>query len=166
MVERDFPGLSFGLEEVKLGMRGTSTRRVILDNVPVPVENALEVGKGQYAAFCALNLGRFKLEAGAVGGLKETLAVCSRYAGERRAFGKFIGQNGLIQHKLAEMAARTFALETMVYRLAGDLDGVFDGIRADAPDASPRFHRAAEEYTLECNIVKVIGSELVLAHDR
>ena len=160
LVERDFPGLSFGLEEVKLGMRGTSTRRVILDNVPVPVENAMEVGKGQYAAFCALNLGRFKLEAGAVGGLKETLAVCARYAGERRAFGKFIGQNGLIQHKLAEMAARTFTLETMVYRLAGDLDGVFDEIIADAPDASPRFHRAAEEYTLECNIVKVIGSEL------
>ena len=159
LVERDFPGVSFGLEEGKLGMRGTSTRRVILDNVPVPIENALEVGKGQYAAFCALNMGRFKLEAGAVGGLKETLAVCARYAGERQAFGHALSDFGLVQHKLAEMAARTFALESMVYRLAGDLDQAFDRIVADAPDASSRYHLAAEEFAVECCIVKVIGSE-------
>ena len=159
LVERDFPGVSFGLEERKLGMRGTSTRRVILDNVPVPLENALEVGKGQYAAFCALNMGRFKLEAGAVGGLKETLAVCARYAGERRAFGHALSDFGLVQHKLAEMAARTFALESMVYHLAGDLDGAFDGIVADVPEASSRYHQAAEEFAVECGIVKVIGSE-------
>ncbi len=159
LVERDFPGISFGLEERKLGMRGTSTRRVILDAVPVPIENALSVGKGQYAAFCALNMGRFKLEAGAVGGLKETLAVCARYAGERRAFGHALREFGLVQHKLAEMAARTFALESMVYRLAGDLDSAFDGIIADAPEASARYHQAAEEFAVECCVVKVIGSE-------
>ncbi|HEV2474484.1 MAG TPA: acyl-CoA dehydrogenase family protein [Chthonomonadales bacterium] len=159
LVERDSPGLSFGKEERKLGMHGTSTRRVIMENTPVPIANAMEVGKGQYAAFCALNLGRFKLEAGAVGGLKETLAVCARYSSQRKAFGKTIAEFGLIRHKLAEMAARTFALESMVYRLAGDLQGVFSGIAADAPDASRNFHRAAEEYAIECNIVKVIGSE-------
>jgi alkylation response protein AidB-like acyl-CoA dehydrogenase len=164
LVERDYAGVSFGDEEKKLGMRGTSTRRVYLNNVHVPIENAMEVGKGQYAAFCALNMGRFKLEAGAVGGLKETLAVCTSYAGERHAFGKSLIEFGLVQEKLAEMAASIFALESMVYRLAGDLDRAFEGIVADAPDASARYHRAAEEYAVECNIVKVIGSEAYSRH--
>ncbi|HZO87457.1 MAG TPA: acyl-CoA dehydrogenase family protein [Chthonomonadaceae bacterium] len=159
LVERSFPGVSFGKEEHKLGMHGTSTRRVILENVPVPVENALEVGKGHYAAFCALNLGRFKLEAGAVGGLKALLTICAAYAKQRKTFGRPIAEYGLIQHKLAEMAARTFALESMVYRLAGCLDVAFAGITPDAADASAHYHRAAEEYAIECNIVKVIGSE-------
>jgi alkylation response protein AidB-like acyl-CoA dehydrogenase len=159
LVERGFPGVSFGREEHKLGMHGTSTRRLILENVRVPVENALEVGKGHYAAFCALNLGRFKLEAGAVGGLKATLAACATYAAQRKTFGRPIAEYGLIRHKLAEMAARTFALESMVYRIAGCLEGVFAPIVPDAPDASTHYHRAAEEYAVECNVVKVIGSE-------
>jgi alkylation response protein AidB-like acyl-CoA dehydrogenase len=159
LVERDFPGVSFGNEEHKLGMRGTSTRRIILDNVRVPAANAMEIGMGHYAAFCALNMGRFKLEAGATGGLKETLAVCAAYAKQRRAFGKTLSQFGLVQHKLAEMAARTFALESMVYRLAGCLERAFSPIQGDAPDASRRYHHAAEEYAVECSIVKVIGSE-------
>lgn len=159
LVERNTPGVSFGKEEHKLGMHGTSTRRVILEDVPVPVANAMEVGKGHYAAFCALNLGRFKLEAGAVGGLKYTLAVCAAYAKQRKTFGRPIAEYGLIQHKLAEMCARTFALESMVYRLAGNLDGAFTGIVPDAPDASTHYHAASEEYAIECNIVKVIGSE-------
>ncbi len=159
LVEQELPGVSFGKEEHKLGMHGTSTRRVILENVPVPVENALEIGKGHYAAFCALNMGRFKLEAGAVGGLKELLAVCATYAKQRKTFGHPIADYGLIRHKLAEMAARTFALESMVYRLAGCLDSAFEDIVPDAPDASERYHAAAEEYAIECNIVKVIGSE-------
>ena len=160
LVERDSPGLTFGPEEQKLGMRGTSTRRVILDNVPVPVINALPVGRGQYAAFCALNMGRFKLEAGAVGGLKEMLTVCTAYAGQRKAFGRSLDAFGLVQHKLAEMAARIFSLESMVYRLAGDLDSIFAPIVPDAEDASGHYHHAAEEYAVECCIVKVIGSEM------
>ena len=159
LVERDFAGVSFGKEEHKLGMHGTSTRRVILENVPVPVENALPVGAGHYAAFCALNLGRFKLEAGATGGLKETLAVSAAYAKQRRAFGRPLGDFGLIRHKLAEMAARTFGLESMVCRLAGSLDRAFEGIVPDAPDAAARYHPAAEEFAVECSIVKVVGSE-------
>ena len=159
LVERNSPGLSFGKEEHKLGMHGTSTRRLILEDVLVPVENALEVGKGHYAAFCALNLGRFKLEAGAVGGLKWLLATCAAYASQRKTFGRPIAEYGLIQHKLAEMCARTFALESMVYRLANDLDNAFDGIVPEAHDASDLYHRAAEEYSVECSIVKVIGSE-------
>jgi alkylation response protein AidB-like acyl-CoA dehydrogenase len=159
LVEREYPGVSFGKEEHKLGMHGTSTRRVILENVPVPVENALEVGKGHYAAFCALNLGRFKLEAGAVGGLKYILRVCTEYAKQRKTFGRPIAGYGLIQHKLAEMCARTFALESMIYRLAGDLDSVFDAVVPTADDAPSQYHRAAEELAIECNIVKVLGSE-------
>src|SRR5579871_1239709 len=159
LVERDYPGVSFGKEEHKLGMHGTSTRRVILDNVPVPLENALEVGKGHYAALCALNLGRFKLEAGAVGGMKYLLSVCAGYAQQRKMFGKLLADFGLTKHKLAEMAARTFGLESMIYRLADDLDSVFAPIVPDAEDASTHYHRAAEEFAIECNIVKVIGSE-------
>ncbi len=159
LVERDSPGLSFGKEEHKLGMHGTSTRRVILEDVPVPIENALEVGKGHYAAFCALNLGRFKLEAGAVGGLKSLLATCAAYASQRKTFGRPIAEYGLIKHKLAEMCARTFALESMVYRLAHDLDTVFESVVPDASDAPEQYHRAAEELSIECSIVKVIGSE-------
>jgi len=161
LVERSMPGVSFGKEEHKLGMKGTSTRRVILEDVRVPVENLLgEVGKGHYAAFCALNMGRFKLEAGAVGGIKETIALCAAYAKQRKQFGKPIAEFGLIQAKLGEMAARCFALESAVYRLAGLLDGVFEGIVPDSPDASTQYHRAAEEYSVECSIVKVVGSEL------
>lgn len=159
LVERDFGGVSFGKEEHKLGMHGTSTRRVILENVRVPIENVLEVGKGHYAAFCALNLGRFKLEAGAVGGLKYILKICTDYAKQRKTFGKPIASYGMVQHKLAEMAARTFALESMVYRLAGELDSVFDSVVPDADDAPSQYHRAAEEFAIECNIVKVLGSE-------
>jgi hypothetical protein len=159
LVEADSPGVSFGKEEHKLGMHGTSTRRVILDDVVVPVESALDVGKGHYAAFCALNLGRFKLEAGAVGGLKYLLSICAAYAKQRKAFGHPIASYGLIQHKLAEMCARTFALESMVYRLAHEMDGAFSIVVPDAEDAPTCYHRAAEEYTIECSIVKVIGSE-------
>jgi alkylation response protein AidB-like acyl-CoA dehydrogenase len=161
LVERDMPGVSFGKEEDKLGMRGTSTRRVILDNVQVPVENLVgEVGKGHYAAFCALNMGRFKLEAGAVGGIKETLAVCAAYAKQRKQFGKPIADFGLVQAKLGEICARLFGLESAIYRLAGQLDSVFEGINPEADDAPSKYHRAAEEFALECGIVKVIGSEL------
>jgi alkylation response protein AidB-like acyl-CoA dehydrogenase len=159
LIERTFPGVSFGKEEHKLGMHGTSTRRVILEDVHVPVENVLEVGKGHYAAFCALNMGRFKLEAGAVGGLKYLIELCAGYAQQRKTFGRPIGEWGLVKHKLAEMAARTFGLESMVYRLAGDLERIFAPIDPTAADASERYHRAAEEFAIECSIVKVIGSE-------
>lgn len=161
LVERDTPGVSFGKEEHKLGMKGTSTRRVILDDVHIPAENLIgEVGKGHYAAFCALNMGRFKLEAGAVGGIKETISACAEYAEQRKQFGRPIASFPLIQAKLGEMCARLFGLESAVYRLAGLLDGLFHGIDPTAVDAPARYHRAAEEYALECGIVKVVGSEL------
>ena len=159
LVERDCKGVSFGREENKLGMHGTSTRRVILENAVVPSDNALEEGKGHYAAFCALNIGRFRLEAGAVGGLKYLLEQCAQYAVQRKTFGKSIGEYGLIRQKLAEMAAHTFALESMVYRIAGELENLLCQIPARSEQTSVLYHKAAEELAIECNMVKVFGSE-------
>ncbi|CCW36456.1 acyl-CoA dehydrogenase [Chthonomonas calidirosea] len=159
LVERSSEGLSLGREEHKLGMHGTSTRRVIFEAVKVPKENAFADGLGHHAAFCALNMGRLRLEAGAVGGLKQILALCASYAKQRKTFGRPIADYGLIRHKLAEMAGHIFALESMVYRLAGDLEEAFSGIVPDSEEAPLHYRAAAEEFALECCVVKVLGSE-------
>lgn len=162
IVERDFPGVSVGREEHKLGIKGSSTRRVILENAQVPVENLLHLpGKGHHVAFGVLNIGRFKLAAGAVGGCKEALAVATRYAKDRQQFGKSIAQFGLIREKLAEMATRIFGLESTIYRTAGMLDEVFHGIDATAPNANELYREADEEYPVECALLKVYGSEVL-----
>src|ERR1019366_8138503 len=117
LVERNFPGLSTGKEEHKLGIKSSSTRRLILEDTQVPVENLLgEVGKGAYIAFNILNVGRLKLGSGAMGAAKELLKVAANYATERKQFGRPIASFGLIQHKLADMATRIFAGESAVYR--------------------------------------------------
>src|ERR1035441_833581 len=120
LVERAFPGVSSGAEEHKMGLHGTSTTAVYLDNVPVPVENVLgEIGRGHVIAFNILNIGRLKLGPAVIGGSKNVLAVCKKYAKERKAFGQSIAEFGMIQHKLAEMAIRTYAAESMTYRVVG-----------------------------------------------
>ena len=125
LVERTFPGVSLGKEEHKLGIKSSSTRRVILEDAQVPVENLLgEVGKGAYIAFNILNLGRFKLGAGAIGAAKESLKIATRYALERQQFGRPIASFGLIQQKLADMATRIFAGESAIYRTAAMMDAV------------------------------------------
>ncbi|MDE2125289.1 MAG: acyl-CoA dehydrogenase family protein [Armatimonadetes bacterium] len=164
LVERDSRGFGFGREEHKLGMKGTSTRRLLLDDVLVPAENAMEPGRGHYAALCALNMGRMRLEAGATGGIKQLLGACCRYAKQRHTFGKALAEYGLILSKLGAMAADLFALETMVYRLAGDLDRLFAPIDPDGGDAGAKYHHAAQEMALECNAVKVFGSEAYSLH--
>jgi len=111
LVERSFPGVTSGAEEHKMGIKGSSTTAVYFDNVRVPVENVLgEIGRGHIIAFNILNIGRLKLGPGAVGGAKNVLAICLKYAKERKAFGSAIAEFGAIQYKLAEMAIRTFAL--------------------------------------------------------
>jgi alkylation response protein AidB-like acyl-CoA dehydrogenase len=123
LVERTWPGVSTGAEEKKMGIKGSSTTAVYFDNVSVPKENVLgEIGRGHIIAFNILNLGRLKLGPFAVGGCKDVLAASARYAKERKAFGKSIAEFGMIQHKLAEMAIRTFAAETVSYRVAGMID--------------------------------------------
>jgi alkylation response protein AidB-like acyl-CoA dehydrogenase len=159
LVERNFPGVSTGKEEHKLGIKSSSTRRLILEDTKVPVENLLgEVGKGAYIAFNILNPGRFKLGAGATGGAKELLKVATRYALERQQFGRPIASFGLIQAKLAEMATRIFASESAVYRTAAMMDAVFDtGEMIDS--VNPPFPRGLEEFALECCVLKVACSE-------
>jgi len=162
IVERTFPGVSVGREEHKLGIKGSSTRRVILDNAQVPVENVLhEIGKGHHVAFGVLNIGRFKLAAAALGGAKEALTIATRYAKDRHQFGQPIANFGMIKHKLAEMAIQLYALESTVYRTAGMLEEVFHGIDPLAPDANAQYREADEEYPVECAILKVFGSEVL-----
>ncbi len=161
LVERSFPGVSTGKEEHKLGIKSSSTRRVILEDVPVPIENILGgVGKGAYIAFNILNLGRFKLGAGGIGAGKESLKVATRYAHERQQFGRPIASFGLIQHKLGEMAVNIFAAESAVYRTAALIDSVME-TNEKIDSTNPPFLRGLDEFALECSIIKVAGSEIL-----
>ncbi|MCL4789467.1 MAG: acyl-CoA dehydrogenase family protein [Verrucomicrobia bacterium] len=161
LVEKTFPGVSTGKEEHKLGIKTSSTRRVILEDAQVPVENLLGgVGKGAYIAFNILNAGRFKLGAGAIGAAKESLKVATRYALERQQFGRPLASLGLIQHKLAEMATRIFVGESAIYRTAAMMDAVFaTGETMDS--TTPPFPRGLDEFALECSIIKVACSEIL-----
>ncbi len=152
LVERAFPGVSPGAEEKKMGIKGSSTTAVYFDNVKVPVENVLgEIGRGHIIAFNILNLGRLKLGPFAVGGCKNVIHVCLKYAQERKAFGKSISEFGMIQHKLAEMAIKTYAAETMSYRVVG----LIEAEQAAGQDLL----KSVEEYATECSYIKVFASE-------
>lgn len=157
IIDKDTPGVSLGPEERKLGIKGSSTRPLILQDAVIPKENLLgEIGKGHKIAFNILNIGRFKLGAGTVGGAKVAMGAAVAYAKERSAFGKKIADFGLIQQKLGEMTAQIFAAEAMVYRTAGMIDANLDG----AHDNETALKRI-EEYDAECSMVKVFCSELV-----
>src|SRR5580692_4855070 len=120
LVERAYPGVSSGAEEKKMGITGSSTTAVYLDNVAVPLENVLgEIGRGHVIAFNILNIGRLKLGPALVGAAKNVLAVSIKYAKQRKAFGTTISEFGAIQHKLAEMTIRIFVAESMIWRVAG-----------------------------------------------
>jgi alkylation response protein AidB-like acyl-CoA dehydrogenase len=162
LVERKFPGLSSGAEEKKMGIKGSSTTAIYLDNVPVPVENVLgEIGRGHIIAFNILNIGRLKLGAFACGGSKEVLRVSLKYAQERKAFGKSIAEFGLIQHKLAEMAIRIFATESATYRVVGLIESQLEGFSWDQPDAAETELKAVEEFAAECSYIKIYASEML-----
>ncbi len=162
LVERAYPGVQPGAEEKKMGIRGSSTTAIYLDNVKVPVENMLgEIGRGHVIAFNILNLGRLKLGPFAIGGCKDVIAVSARYAKERKAFGKSISSFGMIQHKLAEMAIRTYTAESMSYRVVGLIQSRLEGFSWDARDASTTMLKAVEEYAAECSYIKVFASEVL-----
>ncbi len=153
LVERNWPGVSIGAEEKKMGLDGSSTTAVFFDNVAVPVENLLgETGRGHIIAFNILNLGRLKLGISATGSAKEALDLSLRYSQQRTAFGSPIATFGAIRHKLSEMAARIYAAESMAWRVAGLIDS------ASASDPQSKL-KAAEEFAVECSIVKVYASE-------
>ena len=158
LVERGTPGLSVGVEEAKMGLHGASTCPVTLDGAIVPAENLLgEAGKGHRVAFNVLNVGRFKLAAACLGGMRPAIGTAAAYAAQRSAFGRKIAEFPLIGAKLAGMTARTYAVESVVYRIAGLLEARL----AAAEDAtSPEAMRAAlEEYAVECSLAKVLASE-------
>lgn len=160
IVERDTPGLTLGAEEDKMGIKGSSTRQVFFENVPVPVENVLgEIGKGHLIAFNALNIGRYKLGIMCIGGCKKVIEMATRYANERYQFGQPIGNFGAIQYKLAEMAIRTFAGESAAYRTSQLMQDRKEAAEAEGKSYGQAMLEAAEEYAIECSILKVYGSE-------
>ncbi len=162
IVERNFEGVSVDEEENKMGMKGSSTRGVIFSDAKVPVENVLgEIGRGHVVAFNTLNIGRFKLGGGCVGSSKVVLQDAVTYAKQRVQFGKPICEFGLIKRKIAEMAIRTFAQESMVYRTAGLIDRILKRIDPLAEDSGIQMAKGIEEYAIEDSINKVYSSEML-----
>jgi alkylation response protein AidB-like acyl-CoA dehydrogenase len=158
IVETSWPGISTGAEERKMGIKGSSTRLVFFENVRVPVENLLgEIHKGYKIAFNILNIGRLKLGAGAVGGSRASLGLAAAYTTERKAFGKFLHEFGMIKKKLARMAAETYAAESEVFRTAANIEQA----RRSAGDDTEAAFKAIEEYAIEDSIAKVHGSEVL-----
>lgn len=161
IVERNFEGVSVDEEENKMGVKGSSTRSVIFADVKVPVENLLgEIGKGHIVALNVLNMGRFGLGAGCLGGSKRALQEAVTYAKKRVQFGKPIAEFGLIRHKIAEMATQIFIMESMVYRTGGLTDRILRPIDRHAGDAGMQMARGIEEYNIEDSINKVYCSEM------
>ena len=161
IVERTFPGFKPGNEEHKMGIHGSSTTPIFLENCMVPKENLLhEIGRGHIVAFNILNAGRFTLGASCVGGSKHVLMTSSKYAKERKAFGKQIGDFGLMKEKLAEMAIQIFAVESMVYRSAGNIETAM-AAASGSGDKIQNTMKVLEEYAIESSIAKVYGSEML-----
>jgi len=162
LVERDTPGLTVGAEEHKMGIRGSSTCPLILQDCKVPAANLLgEAGKGHHIAFNVLNMGRLKLGVACIGGARLAISHMVRYAKERKAFGKAIAEFGLVQRKIAESVTRLYAAESMTYRTVGMIDASLAQL-GDEGNRSPReVQKRIEEYAVECSILKVYGSEMV-----
>jgi len=157
IVERSFPGVSSGKEEHKLGLLGSSTTPLILQDAKVPADNLLgEIGKGHKIAFNTLNYGRLKLGAMCSGGARMAIEEAARYAAQRKQFGKPIASFGAIKHKLGEMVAREYAVESMLYRTGGLIDAMLEG--GHRPD---QILAALEEFAIEASILKVASSEVL-----
>ena len=162
LVEKTFPGFSIGAEEHKMGIRGSSTCPIILNDCKVPVENLLgEAGKGHLIAFNILNIGRFKLGAMCVGGGRVSMENAIGYAKQRKAFNKTIADFGLVREKIANMATLLFVGESLVYRTVGMMDSALEDVDKSAADAAKKTLKAIEEYAVECSIIKVWGSEMI-----
>ncbi len=162
LIERNFPGFSVGAEEHKMGIRGSSTCPIILNDCKVPVENLLgEIGKGHVIAFNILNVGRFKLGAMCVGGARVAIENAVAYAKQRKAFKKVIADFGLVREKIANMATLIYVGESLVYRTVGMMDVALAEVDKSGPEAIKNVRKAIEEYAVECSIIKVWGSEMI-----
>jgi alkylation response protein AidB-like acyl-CoA dehydrogenase len=156
IVERAFGGVTSGGEEHKMGLHGSSTTALVLQDVPVPSANLLgEVGKAHKIAFTVLDFGRLELGAMCTGGCRIAIGESAQYAKERRQFGRPIAEFGAIRHKIGEMTARTFALEALMYRTAGVIDNAVEG----AAERAGALGAALEELAVEASIAKIVGSE-------
>jgi len=161
IVERNYDGVSVDEEENKMGVKGSSTRSVIFSDVKVPVENLLgEIGRGHIVALNVLNMGRFGLGAGNLGGAKRAMQEAVTYAKKRVQFGKPIAEFGLIKHKIAEMAIQSFMMESMVYRTGGLTDRILGPIDRHAEDVGMQMANGIEEYNIEDSINKIFCSEM------
>lgn len=159
LVERSMEGLSIGNEEKKMGLKGTSTAQVVLQNVRVPLENLLgEAGQGHKIAFNVLNIGRLKLSATVTGAAKGAFAEAASYATERKQFGQPLLSFGAIREKLADMIGAIFAAESLLYRVSGLLDERIATLDRTGDNYSGRYQKAIEEYAAECAIAKVFCS--------
>src|SRR5436305_12644521 len=162
LVEKDFSGFSVGAEEHKMGIRGSSTCPIILNECKVPVEKLLgEIGKGHLIAFNILNIGRFKLGAMCVGGGRVSLENAIGYAKQRKAFNKVIADFGLVREKIANMATLIYVGESLVYRTVALMDAALSEVDKAGADAMKETRKAIEEYAVECSIIKVWGSEMI-----
>jgi alkylation response protein AidB-like acyl-CoA dehydrogenase len=160
IVDRNSEGLSIGPEEHKMGIKGSSTTTVILEDVKVPVENQLfDTGKGHVIAFNILNMGRYKLAGNALGTMKYALELSAAYANDRRQFNQPIAELGLIKEKLAEMAIKSYVVESMVYRTGGLLDNIMHSLDISGPEGGRVAAKGIEEYAMECSINKVFATE-------
>ncbi|MBI2060334.1 MAG: acyl-CoA dehydrogenase family protein [Nitrospirae bacterium] len=160
LVEKTDPGVSVGAEEHKLGLHGSSTRPLILEDARIPADRLLgERGRGHKIAFNILNVGRLKLGGGSVGTAKECLETAVKYASERKQFNRPIAEFGAIQQKLADMATRIFVADSINYRSAGFVDAALKDLDKNSPTYYKEAAAAIEEYTVECSISKVFGTE-------
>ena len=156
IVEKAFPGVSSGKEEHKMGLHGSSTTPIVLQDAKVPAENVLgEMGKGYKVALNTLNFGRFKLGGMCIGGSRVAIGDSAKYAAQRKQFGHPIATFGAIRHKLGEMTARTYAVESLMYRTAGLIDAALEGTSHTGAEVAGAF----EEFAVEASIAKVAGSE-------
>lgn len=160
IVEAKTPGVTLGEEEHKMGIKGSSTRQIFFENVKVPVENLLgEPGKGHLIAFNILNIGRLKLCAAAQGGAKRMSTVSVQYATQREQFKHKISDFGAIQYKLAEQAIKIYTIESALYRASKQIEDKSNALLQQGLDYSKAQMGAAEEFAVECAILKVYGSE-------
>lgn len=162
IVEASTPGVSRGEEEQKMGIKGSSTRQIFFQDVKIPVENLLgQAGKGHLIAFNILNIGRLKLAAATVGGGRRLCNITIQYATQREQFKKTIASFGAIKYKLAEQAIRLFVVESALYRTANDIENLKASLVAEGRQYHEALMGAAEEYAIECALLKVLGSEMI-----
>ena len=162
IVERNTPGFTIGAEEKKMGIKGSSTCQIFFENMHIPVENVLgEIGKGHLIAFNILNIGRYKLCVGVLGGAKELTDISVKYANERMQFNVPISSFGAIKYKMSEQAIRVFAALSATYRTSDYIDKKEKELMEQGVGFEKALLGAAEEYAIECAMLKVIGSEVL-----